>query len=79
MKKYVFANFEGEIIDPRITGLQWLDTFGSTTIKVFASLQTPDGSKFGVEIGVFTYGLTYEDADVMAWAVIELENYLLLP
>jgi hypothetical protein len=78
MKKYKFENHAGEIIDPTIDKLQWTDSFGGSEMPVYAVLSCPQGCKFHVFIGVFEYGQTYEDADVMDWAVAELENYISL-
>jgi hypothetical protein len=44
-------------------------------MPVSAILQTPDGSKYWVDFGIFEYGETYEDTDVMEWAIVELEKY----
>jgi hypothetical protein len=79
MKKYKFENHAGEIIDPIIDKLQWTDSFGGSEMPVYAVLSCPQGCKFHVFIGTFEYGETYEDADVMAWALVELENYISLP
>jgi hypothetical protein len=39
-------------------------------------LQTPDGSRFGgIDLGVFVYAEPFDDAQLMAWALAELENY----
>ena len=74
--KYKFENYNIEIVDPTIVRLQYLDEFGATKMPVIATLQTPDGSRFGgIDLGVFEYGKTYEDADVMAWAVTQLETF----
>jgi hypothetical protein len=74
--KYKFENYNIEIVDPTIVRLQYLDEFGATKMPVIATLQTPDGSRFGgIDLGVFEYGKTYEDADVMAWAVNQLETF----
>jgi len=76
MKKYTFENYNIEIVDPTIVRLQFIDEFGATKMPVIATLQTPDGSRFGgIDLGVFEYGETYEDADVMAWAVNQLETF----
>jgi hypothetical protein len=74
--KYKFENYNIEIVDPTIVRLQYSGEHGSNAMHVVATLQTPDGSRFGgIDLGVFEYGETYEDADVMAWAIAELENY----
>jgi hypothetical protein len=45
-------------------------------MPVIATLQTPDGSRFGgIDLGTFEYGETYEDADVMEWAVNQLYTF----
>jgi hypothetical protein len=74
--KYKFENYNIEIVDPTIVRLQYLDEFGASKMPVIATLQTPDGSRFGgIDLGTFEYGKTYEDADVMAWAVNQLETF----
>jgi hypothetical protein len=74
--KYKFENYNIEIVDPTIVRLQYLDEFGATKMPVIATLQTPDGSRFGgIDLGVFEYGKTYEDADVMAWALVKLDTF----
>jgi hypothetical protein len=74
--KYKFENYNIEIVDPTIIRLQYLDEFGATKMPVIATLQTPDGSRFGgIDLGVFEYGKTYEDADVMAWALVQLDTF----
>ena len=74
--KYKFENYNIEIIDPIIVRLQYTGEHGSKEIRTFATLQTPDGSRFGgIDLGVFVYDEPYSDADLMAWALAELENY----
>jgi hypothetical protein len=74
--KYKFENYNIEIVDPTIVRLQYLDEFGATKMPVIATLQTPDGSRFGgIDLGVFEYGKTYEDADVMEWALVQLDTF----
>jgi hypothetical protein len=74
--KYKFENYNIEIIDPTIVRLQYSGEHGSNAMHVVATLETPDGSRFGgIDLGTFEYGKTYEDADVMAWAVNQLETF----
>ena len=74
--KYKFDNYNMEIIDPTIVRLQYTGEHGSNEIRTFATLQTPDGSRFGgIDLGVFVYAEPYTDADLMAWALAELINY----
>ena len=74
--KYKFENYNIEIIDPTIVRLQYTGEHGSNEIRTFATLQTPDGSRFGgIDLGVFVYAEPFEDAQLMAWALAELENY----
>jgi hypothetical protein len=74
--KYKFENYNIEIIDPTIVRLQYTGEHGSNAMHVVATLETPDGSRFGgIDLGTFEYGKTYEDADVMAWAVTQLETF----
>ena len=65
-----------EIIDPTIVRLQYTSEHGSKEIRTFATLQTPDGSRFGgIDLGVFVYAEPFTDTQLMAWALAELENY----
>ena len=74
--KYKFDNYNIEIIDPVIVRLQYTGEHGSKEIRTFATLQTPDGSRFGgIDLGVFVYAEPYTDEQLMAWALKELENY----
>ena len=74
--KYKFNNYNIEIIDPTIVRLQYTGEHGSNEIRTFATLQTPDGSRFGgIDLGVFVYNEPFNDAQLMAWALNELENY----
>jgi hypothetical protein len=74
--KYKFENYNIEIIDPVIVRLQYTGEHGSKEIRTFATLQTPDGSRFGgIDLGVFVYAEPYTDEQLLAWAFAELENY----
>jgi hypothetical protein len=74
--KYKFENYNIEIIDPTIVRLQYSGEHGSNAMHVIATLETPDGSRFGgIDLGTFEYGKTYEDADVMAWALVQLDTF----
>ena len=74
--KYKFDNYNMEIIDPTIVRLQYTGEYGSQSMQVAATLQTPNGSRFGgIDLGVFVYAEPFEDAQLMAWALAELENY----
>jgi len=79
MNKYKFENYSIEIVDPVITRLQYFGEHGSSTMQIIATLQTPDGSVFGgIDLGEFVYTEPFDDAQVMSWALLELENYLSL-
>lgn len=74
--KYKFENYNTEIVDPTIVRLQYTGEHGSNEIRTFATLQTPDGSRFGgIDLGVFVYAEPFTDTQLMAWALAELENY----
>lgn len=74
--KYKFDNYNIEIIDPTIVRLQYTGEHGSQSMQVAATLQTPDGSRFGgIDLGVFVYSEPFTDTQIMAWALAELENY----
>jgi hypothetical protein len=74
--KYKFENYNIEIIDPVIVRLQYTGEHGSKEIRTFATLQTPDGSRFGgIDLGTFVYADTLNDAQLMVWALAEIEKY----
>jgi hypothetical protein len=78
--KYKFENYNIEIVDPTIVRLQYTGEHGSNAMHVIATLQTPDGSRFGgIDLGMFHYTEPFDDTQVMAWALAELENYISLP
>jgi hypothetical protein len=74
--KYKFDNYNMEIIDPTIVRLQYTGEHGSQSMQVAATLQTPDGSRFGgIDLGMFVYTDTLNDAQLMVWALAEIEKY----
>lgn len=74
--KYKFDNYNIEIIDPTIVRLQYNGEHGSTKINVSTTVETPDGSRFGgIDLGVFVYTDTLSDAQLMVWALAEIEKY----
>lgn len=78
--KYKFENYNIEIIDPTIVRLQYTGEHGSNEIRTFATLQTPDGSRFGgIDLGVFVYTEPFDDAQLMAWALAQLKTHLVTP
>jgi len=76
MNRYKFDNYNIDIVDPTIVRLQFTGEHGSQSMQVAATLQTPDGSRFGgIDLGVFVYAEPFTDTQLMAWALAELENY----
>lgn len=76
--KYKFDAFTAEIENPNILEMTWQDGYGATSLQVSAILGAENGN-FGVELGTFDYSSkgTYEDEDVLAWAIMKLEEFKL--
>jgi hypothetical protein len=74
--KYKFENYNIEIIDPVIVRLQYTGEHDSNEINVSATVETPDGSRFGgIDLGTFVYTDTLNDTQLMVWALAEIEKY----
>lgn len=74
MKIYKFPQFKAEITDPQIEVQAVNDSIKNKMCSVDILLTT-DTAKFGVNLSGFTYADTWEDADIYAWVMVELEKY----
>ena len=72
--KYKFPQFNAEITDPIITLQSVNDNIQENTCSVDILLIT-DSAQFGVNLSGFTYSETWEDADIYAWVMNELEKF----
>lgn len=71
---YKFPQFQVEIIDPQIEVITILDTISLKTCSVEVLLNT-DSTNFGVNLSGFTYTEDWNDSEVEAWTLLELEKY----
>lgn len=74
MKTYKFPQFQAELIDPKIEVQAVNDSIKEKSCSVDILLTT-DTAKFGVNLSGFTYSDTWEDKDIYAWVIVELEKY----
>jgi hypothetical protein len=74
MKTYKFPQFNSEITDPTVTVQSVNDNLKEKTCSVDILLTT-ETAKFGVNLSGFEYETTWEDADVYAWVMVELEKF----
>jgi hypothetical protein len=78
MNKYVFPEFAlkyAELTNVQINRLYWSDEYGGSSLLVKADISSNESGLISVMLGEFEYVETYEDLDVMAWALNELEQY----
>jgi len=71
---YKFPQFNVEIENPRIEVITILDTISSKSCEVLVNLVT-DTTTFGVILSGFTYTEDWNDTEVEAWTLLELEKY----
>ena len=71
---YKFPQFNIEIENPRVEVITILDTISSKSCEVLINLVT-DSTTFGVTLSGFTYSEDWNDAEVEAWVLTELEKY----
>ena len=74
MKTYKFPQFNAEITNPQIEVQAVNDSIKDKSCSVDVLLTT-DTAKFGVNFSGFMYSDTWEDADIYAWVMVELEKY----
>jgi hypothetical protein len=74
MKTYKFPQFNAEITDPTVTVQSVNDNLKEKTCSVDILLTT-ETAKFGVNLSGFEYETTWEDADIYAWVMVELEKF----
>lgn len=72
---YKFEQFNVEIINPTVEVINVIDNINTKTCNVDVLLTT-DNAEFGVTLNGFTYLETWDDADVVNWVGIELQNYV---
>lgn len=71
---YKFPQFNVEITNPTIQVLNVVDNLPSSTCEAQVNLIT-DTTTFGVTLSGFTYSEDWNDAEVEAWVLTELEKY----
>ena len=74
MATYKFEQFNVEIVNPTIQVITIHDTIAQKTCAVDVLLSTPDAN-FGVTLAGFTYTTDWNDAEVEAWTLVELQQY----
>ena len=72
---YKFEQFNVEIINPTVEVVNVIDNINTKTCNVDVLLTT-DTAEFGVTLNGFTYVETWDDADVINWVGVELQNYV---
>ena len=72
---YKFEQFNVEIINPVVEVINVIDNINTKVCNVDILLTT-DTAQFGVTLNGFTYNETWDDADVINWVGIELQNYV---
>ena len=72
---YKFEQFNVEIINPTVEVINVIDNINTKTCNVDVLLTT-DSAEFGVTLNGFTYLETWDDADVINWVGVELQNYV---
>ena len=72
---YKFEQFNIEIINPVVKVINVIDNINTKTCSVDVLLTT-DTAQFGVTLNGFTYDETWDDADIINWVGIELQNYV---
>jgi hypothetical protein len=72
---YKFEQFNVEIINPTVEVINVIDNINTKTCNVDVLLTT-DTAQFGVTLDGFTYLETWDDADIINWVGIELQNYV---
>tara|TARA_R110000822_G_scaffold26529_2_gene79799 strand:- start:2744 stop:2971 length:228 start_codon:yes stop_codon:yes gene_type:complete len=72
--KYKFDEFKTEIDNPTVAVSSVTDNMNNTC-NVGITLTTPDVKMYGVTFDGFTYGVTWEDADIEAFVTNTLIEY----
>jgi hypothetical protein len=72
---YKFEQFNVEIINPTVEVVNVIDNINTKVCNVDILLTT-DTAQFGLTLNGFTYEETWDDADVINWVGIELQNYV---
>ena len=72
---YKFEQFNVEIVNPVVEVINVIDNINTKVCNVDVLLTT-DTAQFGVTLNGFTYDETWDDADIINWVGIELQNYV---
>lgn len=72
---YKFEQFNVEIINPVVEVVNVIDNINTKTCNVDVLLTT-ESAEFGVTLNGFTYLETWDDADIINWVGVELQNYV---
>lgn len=72
---YKFEQFNVEIVNPTVEVVNVIDNINTKICNVDILLTT-DTAEFGVTLNGFTYLETWDDADIINWVGIELQNYI---
>lgn len=72
---YKFEQFNVEIVNPTVEVVNVIDNINTKICNVDILLTT-DTAQFGVNLNGFTYLETWNDADVINWVGVELQNYV---
>jgi hypothetical protein len=75
MAVYRFPQFNVDLTDPTMEVVKATYQIGGETGSVSVVLSTASARLFGVTFDGFPNEGEWSDADVMAWAVLELEKY----
>jgi hypothetical protein len=72
---YKFEQFNVEIINPVVEVVNVIDNINTKVCNVDVLLTT-DTAEFGVTLNGFAYLETWDDADIINWVGVELQNYV---
>ena len=72
--KYRFEQFKTDIDNPTVAVSSVTDHMNNTC-NVGITLTTPDVKMYGVTFDGFTYGVTWEDADINIFVANEMKKH----
>ena len=76
MTKYKFQNFNVELINPTIENVNASYTIDSVNVQVYATLNANGNRLYNVYLGEMPNTDKWGDDEVMAFAVVQLETFL---
>ena len=76
MSTYNFPHFTVEMVDPIVSEIVVSDNIFQKQCNVRCILTDSSGSKFGVQLGVYSYSKTWNDSDIEVFVNTELNKYL---